>query len=379
MKLSENNSDIGITMTLDILKGILIIFVIVGHSLLSTLLFMGLGERIVFSFFGKVLSPCVFIFFYLAGYSQGLRRNRYTKKVTLSRVKTLLVPYVVWASIAWVFYYILGGDYTLPHNLWPYLKDLPFLLNYFISIITFTGSWQYYFLIILIVSLFILQLFKKKNIQKLKYWKNTAFLIQFSLMIVISFVFWFWDNEKISSSIFGAFTYMNLFAWLYPILWGYYIAAAGEKQPWEDITVSDFIIYFILFFFCSLEMVLLGLKMNSYMIIDQFSALTMLLAIYSVKVFGFISIKLELFLKKRKAESTLRFFLLFGRFSIIVFLIHLPYQWFFYIGIQKLINIKIPASIGFFLMSIFSLFFSYCIIILVKNLPKRVRKFFLGV
>lgn len=367
------------TITTDILKAILMICVIVGHSLLSSLPSMSLNERIIFTFFGKVLSPCVFIFFFLAGYSQGLRRNRYTKKVTLSRVKSLLIPYFVWASIAWLFYFFLGGTFTQTHNLWDYIKDLPFYLNYIISIATFTGSWQYYFLIILIVSLFILQLFKKKDLLKLKFWKNFAFIVQFSIMMVISIVFWFWDNEKISSSIFGAVTYMNLFAWLYPILWGYYIAASKEKLPWEEVTISDFIIYFVLFFFCSLEMVLLGLKMNSYMIIDQFSALTMLLAIYSVKVFGFLSMKLEKFLIERKRKITLRFLLLYGRFSIIVFLIHLPYQWFFLQGLQIIFNNKISASIGFIIMSFFSLFFCYWIIILVKNLPKKLRKLFLGV
>jgi hypothetical protein len=126
-------------------------------------------------------------------------------------------------------------------------------------------------------------------------------------------------------------------------------------------------------------MVLLGLKMNSYMIIDQFSALTMLLAIYSVKVFGFLSMKLEKFLIERKRKITLRFLLLYGRFSIIVFLIHLPYQWFFLQGLQIIFNNKISASIGFIIMSFFSLFFCYWIIILVKNLPKKLRKLFLGV
>ena len=74
----------------DVMKGFLISAVIMGHSfIIVTPYLSSFIEKLSFSVFCKLLSPCVFCFFYFFGYGQGLKRKRGNTKRLMKRVSSV--------------------------------------------------------------------------------------------------------------------------------------------------------------------------------------------------------------------------------------------------------------------------------------------------
>ncbi|HPN29122.1 MAG TPA: hypothetical protein PLU68_09305, partial [Thermotogota bacterium] len=136
---------------LEIAKGISIFSVIAGHSLAAVINDMPVLEQLLFSYLGKSMVPAVFCLIYLFGYGQGLKRKRVTTRMNLERIVDMVKPYLFWATLSLLIYTVSDSRVTYPYTGREIFGYEITPLSFVLSILTFSGSWQYYFLFILIL------------------------------------------------------------------------------------------------------------------------------------------------------------------------------------------------------------------------------------
>jgi len=336
-----------------------------------------MGEKVVFSIVCKILSPCVFCFFYLFGYGQGLKRVRNKRKRVVKRVSSLLLAYFIWASLAWLLFYILGTDFNLINNTKGILIDSPFPLGYLTVIGTFSGSWQYYFIFIFIVSMFFLYFFRNASLKALKVYLYIFSILQILFFLIITIYLWKAPVDLNNLTRLGIIIYANPIAWVLPLFWGYYRAASKQdivssrKSPWF------FLLLAIVYIASVGEIYYLGERWGMYFIMDQFTLLTLVNSILMIYLYDVL---IRGFIKKSKNESLLLSITSrMGRYSIIPFFVHLPYQWFLYILFESITNLNLNPLPAFVVISILGLSLSYFSINLIDKLPIKIKKILMGI
>ncbi|AAD36263.1 hypothetical protein TM_1188 [Thermotoga maritima MSB8] len=335
---------------LESLRGLLILFVLTGHAI------VGVYRDLTFLVpLLRFVSPSVFVFVYLFGYSQGRVKKNPLK--ILQKASSFFHFYLFWASLSFLAYVLLDGEYT---NVWVtkrvFSVDDSILKKYLITIFSFTGSWQYYFvlvvMILLLISIFI---------------KDPRKILPFSFagaVVNSSFVsFWFLTKNRLLPPIEGALiTYLNPVHWLFPFLMGYKDAVERKKR--EPRKLSLFL-YVFLFAIGSLEYWNAYGKFHTLLGVDQFSLTGVLLGIYSIEVFTWLAEKVNLPFLKRM-----------GRYSFLLFMIHMPFQWMFYVFLDSFVDL--PEWCWVIIMVMFSLIFMEILLKLSRILPKPVRKIVIG-
>ncbi|KHC91518.1 hypothetical protein Mc24_05640 [Thermotoga sp. Mc24] len=332
------------------LRGLLILFVLTGHAI------VGVYRDLTFLVpLLRFVSPSVFVFVYLFGYSQG--RVKKNPLRIIRKASTFFHFYLFWASLSFLVYMLLNGKYT---NVWVtkrvFSVDDSILKKYLITIFSFTGSWQYYFvlvvMILLLISIFI------KDPRKI-------LPVSFAGVVVnSSFVsFWFLTKDRLLPPIEGALiTYLNPVHWLFPFLIGYKDAAERKKRKPRKLFLFLYVFFFVI---GSLEYWNAYGKFHTLLGIDQFSLTGVFLGIYSIEVLTWLAEKVNLPFLKRM-----------GRYSFLLFMIHMPFQWMFYVFLDSFVDL--PKWCWVTIMVMFSLMFMEILLKLARILPKPVRKIVIG-
>ena len=335
---------------MEAMKGLLILFVLISHAVVSVYRDLTFLLPVL-----RFVSPCVFVFVYLFGYSQGRMRKSPLKIIRKSFFFFLF--YLFWSSVSFFLYSLLDGRYS---KVWVtkqvFSVDGTLLSKYLITIFSFTGSWQYYFvfvfIMLMVISVFI---------------KDPRKIFPFSLVGAIlssSFVsVWFLTKDELLPPVEGAFiTYFNPVHWLFPFLLGHKDVLERRERSLKKHSLA---VYLALFGLGSLEYWNAYRKFRSLIGIDQFSLPGVLLGVYSVEVFSSVSKKLSFPLLKRM-----------GRYSFLLFMIHMPFQWMFYVFLDTLIDL--PEWCWVLIMIAFSIAFMECLLRFAKHLPKPLRKVVIG-
>jgi len=362
----------------DVMKGFLISCVIIGHSFLIVAGYMtSIEEKLFFSIVSKLLSPCVFCFFYFYGYGQGLKRVRSTSKKLKQRARSLFVTYCFWSSFAWLSFQLLGVEYNFVNNAKSFFLDKPFTFRYMSFLISFSGSWQYYFIFIFIVAMFFLYSFKKMPLKDLKVYLTLFSSLQIIFFLLISVFLWKAPSNPEILMRLGVFIYGNPVVWVIPLFWGYYRAAA-KKRPVATIHSKWLYLLLSVVYVASVaEIYFLGEKWEGYYLLDQFTLFTLINSILMIHGYDLL---VRFLIKRLKRESPLiRFTGSMGRFSIIPFFVHLPYQWFLYVLLTQLIHIELNPIPAFFVIAILGLLLSYYGIKGIERLPVKFKRLLMGI
>ena len=362
----------------DVMKGFLISCVIIGHSFLIVTGYMtSVEEKLFFSFFSKILSPCVFCFFYFYGYGQGLKRMRSSAKKLKQRARSLFVTYCLWSTFAWLSFQLLGAEYNIVNNAKGIFIDKPFTFRYLSFLFSFSGSWQYYFIFIFIVSMFFFYFFKNISLKALKIYLVLFSILQSTFFLVISIYLWNGSGNPDSLKHLGLFIYANPVVWSIPLFWGYYRAAA-KKRPVAKIQSNwMYLLIAVVYVLAVMEIFILGEKWNGYYLLDQFTFFTLINSVLMIHIYDMVVRGL---IKKFDRDT---FFITFtgsmGRFSIIPFFVHLPYQWFLFVLLTQLTHIEFNPIPAFFVLSAIGMFLSYYAIKLIELLPVKIKRLLMGI
>lgn len=369
---------------LEIAKGICITGVIIGHSLAGVVNNMGTIERLVFGFMGKAMAPGVFCLIYLFGYSQGLKRKRVTIKSNLQRIADMLLPYFFWAILSMCIYSISESRFLYPYTGQELFGKRITPVSFLLSLVTFTASWQYYFLVILLVFQAIT--IKLKRMQPENFDRNLklVFWVHTTLFLFITGLFWFGSPSKIPLSLIGGFIYPNPILWFFPFFWGY-IRSAKKQEIFPSFGRKGLFFYALFLILAGVEAFLHVQKWNTFFVNDQFTVITFFLSIFTLSCLGIVSNSMEkryLSLKQssshRFSKSIYSFFMLFGRNTFLLFLIHQPFQWFLLVAFEKMINYQFSYPMEFFIMAVFGILFCWVITKFGPKLPKPIRRFVVG-
>ncbi|PLV59906.1 acyltransferase family protein [Thermotoga sp. KOL6] len=333
------------------LKGLLILFVVSAHAIMSVY-----EDLTPFLPVLRFMGPCVFVFVYLFGYSQGKVKKNPLK--ILKKALMFFLFYSFWASLSFLLYTTLGGRYS---EVWTTQRVFnindSLLKKYLITLFSFTGSWQYYFvfvfLVLVILSILINNPVKIFPLSLIGALLNSAFVS-----------FWFLTKDKLLPPIEGAFiTYLSPVHWSFPYLLGYRDAYKGERPSLKKRVLFFYAVFLIV---GSLEYWNAYRKFHSLVGIDQFSLLGIALGIYSVGIFYWIAQKMN-FRVLRKV----------GRYSFLLFMIHMPFQWMVYVFLDTFIDL--PRFLWVILMVTFSVMMMDILLKISRHLPKAVRKLIVGV
>jgi len=376
---------------LEIAKGLSILSVLAGHSLAAVINDMSVHEQLFLSYLGKAMVPAVFCLIYLFGYGQGLKRKRVTTRMNLERILDMLVPYLFWAVLSLVIYWFSGPRIRYPYTGGEIFGKEITPLTFFLSLITFSGSWQYYFLFILIFFQYFTGVLRDIHPERYPQLLRRAFLFQTGVLAFLTIGLWVIPQDKIPLQSLGALLYPNPLFWFFPFFWGY-LRGANKKPIFPNFGKTGAYGFLILLAVSGTEAFLFVQRWNTYFVIDQFSVFTFFLSICGLSCLGSVSYRLEnrwdrlrdkAGEKRRPVKdalwkSILSFFILFGRFSFVLFLTHHPFMWFLLIWFEDAIGYRFSFLSEFLLMTVFGILFCWGIIRLSAFLPKRVRRLVIG-
>ncbi|HNW47105.1 MAG TPA: acyltransferase family protein [Thermotogota bacterium] len=376
---------------LEIAKGISIFSVIAGHSLAAVINDMPVLEQLLFSYLGKSMVPAVFCLIYLFGYGQGLKRKRVTTRMNLERIVDMVKPYLFWATLSLLIYTVSDSRVTYPYTGREIFGYEITPLSFVLSILTFSGSWQYYFLFILILFQYFTGILRNVHPELYPKLLRRAFIFQTTVLAILSVSLWVIPQEKIPLLSLGALLYPNPLLWFFPFFWGY-LRSASRKPVFPSFGKRGVYGYLILLALTGTEAFLFVRRWQTYFVIDQFSVFTFFLSIFALSCIGSVSHRLEKRwhslrarketlprpLREKLGVGVLSIFIRFGRFSFVLFLTHQPFMWFFLVWFEEAIGYRFSRSVEFLLMIFFGILFCWGIIKLSDFLPKSIRRFVIG-
>jgi hypothetical protein len=364
---------------LNVFKGLMISFVVIGHAILLVLPNLSaISEKVFFMILAKFLIPSVFAFFSFFGYSQGTSRGKTSAKKFKKRFKNTFLTYILWASFAWIAFQLIGKGYDAICNTKGFTEGVFLPFNYLGTVFTFSISWQYYFIAVFLLAMIIMFMMRKIPVDHLKKWVQLFTVIQFVFYGVITAVLWGAAPESQTMQLLGIITYANPLSWLIPLFWGYYRGAV-KKDIFGHFNKGFLIPLQIVFFILSVvEITILSDKWGAYCVMDHFTLLTLVNSILMMFLYKKIVERL-LSMKAGWIKGGLDKMSTMGMYSIIPFYVHMPYQWFiFYFLNTTVLNVQ-NTILSFIIISVIGLLISYLAIIGIRRLPKKQKKLFLGI
>ncbi|HNR63697.1 MAG TPA: acyltransferase family protein [Thermotogota bacterium] len=376
---------------MEIAKGISILSVLAGHSLAAVINDMSVHEQFIFSYVGKSMVPAVFCLIYLFGYGQGLKRKRVTTRMNLERIVDMVIPYLFWAVLSLLIYKFSGPRIRYPYTGGEIFGKEITPFTFFLSLLTFSGSWQYYFLFILILFQYFTGVLRNIRPERYPRLLRHAFLFQAGVLAFLTIGLWVIPQERIPLQSLGALLYPNPLFWFFPFFWGY-LRSANKQPIFPSYGKRGAYAFLILLAITGTEAFLFVRRWSTYFVIDQFSVFTFFLSIFALSCLGSVSHRFEELwnslrngigerrrpLKERLGKSILSFFILFGRFSFVLFLTHQPFMWFLLVWFEGAVGYRFSRVSEFFLMAIFGILFCWGIIKLSDVLPKGIRRLVIG-
>lgn len=346
----------------------------VGHSLAAVINNASFTGEMISYAIGKVVTPSVFIFIFLFGYGQGIKRKRLNRNIVIKRTINIFTPYIFFATVALILYIILGSPYDKMWMLRDTFNGKLNIASYFVTLISFTASWQYYFLVLIFAFQAFGNIFRNIPVVTLEKITKIALYLHILEMLLITVFLWLANPMKFNLYIVGGFISPNPIFWFFPFMWGYTIGSKKGRLPWEEIQKKDYFFGIFFFLISVFEVTFLGNKWNTFYLIDQFTLFSFFLNIYALKFIGRIAGKINL----RKHRRIGKFFMTFGVYSFIVYMVHMPYEWFLFVGLQNITGFQFPYAIQVLLLIGFGFGFSTLVIAIAKSVPKKIRRLIMG-
>lgn len=227
---------------LDFLKGIGIVFVVLGHCFTSAIVekypTIEMCKLIIYTFHMP-------LFFIVSGYLQGLKpyKLKKLKKISLHQTRKLLLPYLVWSILLYVFYFFINklSVGTIPEDIT--LNPFKLLLNIFTyKVVTGNVLWFVYILFLIsVVSYFIHCLISRKSVSVMfvilvaaigfianSYMQEDLFIIKRFAVMWIYYEIGVFIGKYVKDVSFKASWYLNLgFAALYVLLFIGFVNIGG--------------------------------------------------------------------------------------------------------------------------------------------------------
>lgn len=363
--------------TQTILRGIAIMMVVIAHAIGLCHEAILPSERLLIAIMAKFTAPCVFIFIFLMGYGQGLKKRRLSFLSALRRVPSILVPFLFWATVSFVCYQILQGPYLIPYTGRLFLGDYSILSQYFLSLSTFTGSWQYYY-----AGLFIFFLLYSSWMRTHKYSTiesaTKVFLVGHILFLsILSSLLWFVPVGGLPLDIITMLIYANPLAWIYVFYLGFVHGMKKSPVSANNTRVLVFL-FFTSWAFGAFELAYLLLKWETSMVSDQFTLFGFLFSLIALILFVRVAKRWSSKLSQGYTSWWLRWLMRFGKHSLLIFLIHLPFMWFLLVALESMVQRQFSTMIRMVILVASGLFFPYAIGLSSRRLPVIFRKAMTG-
>jgi hypothetical protein len=363
---------------LSVFKGFSIAFVIIGHAMLLQL--PNLHEKweiTLYAILAKIFIPCVFGFFYLSGFSQGLSRKRTNKKKSKKRVKKLFFAYAFWATVCWACFQLLGDDYNQVNNIREMTNSMPLLFNYTFFVFSFSGSWQYYFIWIFLFYTYMLHHFKDFTLKQLKKVLIIVSSIEIGIVLFITLYLWIAEPSDTALKWLSILAYGNPLTWAIPYFGGYFNGAKKNEKIISDKKPVFALALVAIFMISILEFLYLTDKWQAFYVIDHFTFFSLLNSILMLTVYDFIARNIQKFTETSASGNNV--LSTFGVYSLIPFFIHMPFQWFLFQLTEKITQTSFNPLLATLIISLYGLVLSYLSIILINKLPNKYKKFLMGI
>lgn len=351
--------------------------VVLGHSVALLINHLCLQEQVFAVILAKFTGPCVFIFVFLLGYGQGLKRKRLSKPQVIQRVISVGRPYLFWATLSFILYMVLQDPYWYPYTGRGLFGGLPMIAQYPISLVSFTINWQYYFLFLYMFFLSYAYLTRHHSDQHV--WTTTKFLLVFHILFtgILTGFLWFGATEAISLSMVAAFIYPN------PLAWGFvfYLGLHMGSKKLAVLPVKSRLelpLYMVLWAFGAFELFMHLRRWGGAAVSDQFTLSGFAFALVSLVLLTRIATRWTLSMANGKSCWWKRWIIRFGKQSLMIFLLHLPFQWFALMMIENLLGMQLSSFVRIPILFITGLFFPYMIGTIAKRLPEVSRKIITG-
>jgi len=362
--------------TQTMLRGMAIMMVILGHSLALIIGDLAFGQQIAASIAAKFTAPCVFFFVFLIGYGQGVKKHRLSKPQLIQRVRTVLYPYLFWASLSFLLYIILKDPYWYPFTGQDLYGGFPVLVQYLFSLSSFTVSWQYYFLALFLFFQWYAYRIRSHSERKINIWSRSFLIFHIAYLSVISFLLWFAPRESLPLGVIGAMIYPN------PISWGlvFYLGfgMGMSKIPIIPYRRLFLPLYFALWAFGSFELAYMLQKWGTALVTDQFTLSGFLFALVSLSLFLRIAAMWSNRLSNGEKSWWRKWVMRFGKHSLLIFMIHLPFQWFILLALEQWSQMEFPVFLRVGILFSTGLLLPYLIGEGSKKLPIPFRKVLTG-
>ena len=225
--------------------------------------------------------------------------------------------------------------------------------------------------------MFFLYFFRKASLNALKVYLIIFSMLQVSLFFIITFYLYTVPGDFENLKRLGILVYANPIAWSIPLFWGYHRAAAKKTVVGKINSKWFYFLLSIVYFLAVSETFLLGEKWNGYFLLDQFTLLTLLNSV--LMIYFYDGLIRKLISSLRKESSVITFTGTMGRYSIIPFFVHLPYQWFVFVLLKQLTHVELEPLLAFIVLSVIGLFLSYYAIKLIELLPVKIKRLLMGI
>ncbi len=203
----------------DILRGLAIWVVVFAHNIFYQIQsFNSANLELAFTFlnFFIVAMP---IFFFITGYFSVRVARRNPKRFILSRLRLVVIPYIIWSTFYIIMQYFLSGFINFGKVF--SLKDI---LGYYLL---GNAVEEYYFIFVLVIFYLITPLLIEIPPSKFKILLPSLFI----LMMLFSALYYvpnYYDIHWISTF----WAYRNPFTWLFFYVWG--------MSTFDKVSKSDF-------------------------------------------------------------------------------------------------------------------------------------------
>ncbi len=372
------NSNTLSVQTQSVLRGWAILWVVFGHSLALLFPDLSVPEQIFAGFLARFTTPSVFFFVFLIGYSQSLKRKRLSVSSLRGRTFRLLIPYGFWASVVFLLITVLPEPYWFSFQAYYLFWDHPLLPRVVLSLFTFTLCWQYYFLVLFIFFQWYTYWIRKSSVPTIRRSLKVIFIAYIAFLTALSGLLWFSSPEEIPLGWIGIFLYSNPLAWMFSFYLGAYcgitkVLPVFVNKKWNSG------LFWLVWIISSLELLWLIRKWGTTTVVDQFSLSGFAFGLVSLGVFIGRAIRREQKPGRRLCVLGTRWLSKLGNHSFLIYLLHLPFQWYWLVLLEQSLNVKFPMIPRLALLMLFGLSFPYAVAVLGKKLPQRLRKTITGV
>ncbi len=359
------------------LRGMCIIMVVLGHSVLQIFQEASFNEQIVLVTIAKFCAPSLLIFVFLIGYGQGRKKHRIRRSELSQRFQQLMIPYLIWASIAFLFYLLIESPYRYTLVGEAFITQQPYIIRYLFSISTFTISMQYYFLPVLFFFHWYAYMIRIQSEYLMLLIFKYVFIVQWLFLLSVSLFAWFVSPEQMDFGILGGgFLYRNFLVWGTFFYIGY-VMGACKRASFPDLKHKG-ILFLFLWAISATEMIYVINRSADTFVTDMFTLFGVLFAMISLLVWLSVAEKTE----EGRSASIFpwagKVFMLFGKYSFVVFLLHLPFQWYILVLLEFMAGYTFSIFARLAILFFSGIGFPYTVINMSRRIKPMLRRKLIG-